>query len=197
MGNKKVGIIVFVVLVLLAIAVFFISNISITPKEDTKKVADTTQGVSATSVIAEGDSNKTSQVAVTEEVTAEATAEVTEVAPTEAVQTTVVQAEAEEPTPKEGDIVLNKIIAEEKLSYSGAEQTSIGKVVDKSCYLSGSQVIYCLQIETVMGTAGEVVSYYCTYSTYSSVNKGEELSITYQQTTANTYSVLSVSKKES
>lgn len=89
-------------------------------------------------------------------------------------------------------VVLNKIVAEDKLSYSGADQTTVGKVKAKNCYLQGTQIIYCIDIEATMGTAGQVMQYYCTYSTYESLGVGQALSVIYKQTTANTFAIMSV-----
>lgn len=182
MGGKKVGIVVFVICILLALLVVGISNIKVTKKEtstnskpkssQTSSVensgrADTTEGVSATSL------------------------------PSDAYNTTEVEDTASSDMNESYDsdsVVLKKIISEDKLSYAGADQVTTGVVKNKYCYLSGTQVVYCIDIDITMGTSGQVVQYYCTYTTYEGVSVGTKLSVTYKQTTDNTFALMSVSK---
>lgn len=193
MGSKKVGIIVCIVCILLALIIFGISNIKVTPKKSTERVADTSVGVSATSVSkTEKSNNAKTETQVAEEATTVAVA--TEQA--QAQTTPQTEKENNQGVVNEGDINLSRITAENKLSYAGAEQRSYGKVVEKTCYLSGNQIIYCLHIETVMGTAGEVVEYYCAYNVYEDISVGTELELTYKQTTTNTFAIMSVTKPD-
>lgn len=191
MSGKKVGIVVFIACILLALILVGVRGIKITKKDTsttkqttasqtsvnkTTEVAGTTEGVSATSLQSEAVLSSQEQVKEQEQ-----------------AQENVSKEEAPESVSSE-DISLKKIVAEDKLSYSGEEQTTIGTVKSKNCYLSGSQVVYCLDIDVTMGTSGEVVQYYCTYSTYEGVSEGTKLSVVYKQTTKNTFALMQVTK---
>lgn len=193
MSGKKVGIVVFVLCILLALVILAVSNIKVTKKDTSKnsqvgssqtssisnkkEEAGTTQGVSATSL--------SSDASNIEEVQTEVSTE---------PQSAGVESEKPANTADSDDVVLDKIIAEQKLSYAGADQVTTGVVKDKFCYLSGSQIVYCLDIDITMGTSGQVVQYFCTYNTYADVSVGTKLSVTYKQTTDNTFALMSVSK---
>lgn len=95
---------------------------------------------------------------------------------------------------KDSDLTLVEITAEDKLNYSSPEQTTLGKVTNKKCYLLGTQVVYAIKLEATMGTAVKEVEYFCTYSVYNQVSTGESLTISYKQTTENTFAVMSVTR---
>lgn len=175
MSYKKTGIILGVVLVLLALAVFVISKIEITPKKEQSKQNQ--------SSVVTTESSKEQKEETTESKKQETT--------TVDTTTTTEQTEVVE---KEDGLSLVKITAEDKLDYSGVQQTTTGVVKSKTCYLIGNQVTYALEIEATMGTESKIIQHFCTYTAYDSIEVGDMLSILYQQTTTNTFSVVSVSK---
>ena len=166
MSYKKTGIILGIVLVLVAVLVFMISKIEVTPKKEQPKQSQSS--VSTSEIKNEG------------------------VTTTESLGTTT--EETQQSVESESGLSFVKITAEDRLDYSGVEQTTTGVVKSKTCYLIGNQVTYALEIEATMGTETKIIHHFCTYTAYDSIAVGDMLSILYQQTTTNTFSVVSVSK---
>lgn len=148
MSGKKIGIILFVACVLLALGITACSHIKIQKKDKVN-------------------TSQSEQVSQIDE----------SVADTEVSATSV-----------SGDNSEN--------TESSSEQDTVGVVNDKYCYLEGSQVLYCIQINVIIGDVAQPVSYYCTYSTYESVNVGDKLTLSYKNTTQNTFALISVAKAE-
>jgi len=165
---KKVGVIIFVFCIVLALGLVFLRRVHITRKDTPK---------STPSVVSQQEGQEVQSKPIDS-------------------QTTQKQ-DSQQPDNKSGSasadsVVLNKVVAEEKLNYSGTDQTTIGQVESKNCYLQGTQIVYCVSIKATMGTSEQTMKYYCTYSTYESLQVGQSLSVIYKQTTANTFAIMSV-----
>lgn len=202
MNTKVVGIIVLVLCIVISLVILAMSNIKITKKDktDTTSSTSTSQTVSTTE-LAEG----------TEDVSSVSSTEIPEVEQSGvSVQETDIPAVLEEtfprqeetaeavPTPTQavniGDVMLQKVVEEDRLDYSQGEQSTTGVISNKECFLLNDQIIYCIDIDASLGTYKTTVRYYCTYNTYNAVSVGDALVVKYTQTTPNTYAVLSVSK---
>lgn len=168
MSHKKAGIIVAIGLLILALLVFILSNLELVPK-DNKQGSEQNEKPATSSIVVD-------ESASSEESTA-----------TEDSSTS-------EPESSSSGLSLVEIVAEEKLDYDSPEQQTTGVVSRKSCYLSGTQVVYCIEMQATMGTETKDVTYFCSYSVYSQVEEGDILNIAYKQTTTNTFALMSVSK---
>lgn len=94
------------------------------------------------------------------------------------------------------DVNLKLITAEGKLDYNSVEQTTTGEVNSKKCYLLNAQIVYCVEIAIAMGTDVKAVEYFCMHDAYAKLRVGDKVTVKYQQTTANTFSVSSVSLQQ-
>lgn len=171
MSGKKIGIILFVACVLLALGITACSHIKIQKKDKVN-------------------TSQSEQVSQIDESVADTEVSATSVSGDNSENT---ESSSEQGTEQ---LVLDKIVAENKLDYTGDLQDTIGVVSDKYCYLEGSQVLYCIQIDAIIGDVAQPVSYYCTYSTYESVSVGDKLTLSYKNTTQNTFALISVAKEE-
>jgi len=165
---KKVGVIIFIFCIVLALGLVFLRRVHITRKNTPK---------STPSVVSQQEGQEVQSKPIESQ--------------------TPQKQDTQQPDNKSGSasansVVLDKVVAEEKLDYSGADQTTIGQVESKNCYLQGTQIVYCANIKATMGTSEQIMKYYCTYSTYESLQVGQALSVIYKQTTANTYGIMSV-----
>lgn len=165
MSHKKAGILVASLLVILALVVYILSNVKLTPKKDKADTQSSMTSVSTTSPA--------------ESISDESTSD---------------NSSTSEPESVSSGLSLVEIVAEDKLDYSSPEQQTTGVVIKKSCYLLNTQVVYAIELQATMGTESKVVEYICSYSVYSQVEEGDMLNIAYKQTTTNTFAVMSVSK---
>lgn len=91
-------------------------------------------------------------------------------------------------------ISLIEIPEDTNLDYTVGLLEATGTVVKKTKYLEGHQVMYCLVIRIAVGSSSEDVKYYCSYDSYSQVETGDFLDITYQQVQAGYISLNKVVK---
>lgn len=80
------------------------------------------------------------------------------------------------------------------LDYESVLLEGTGTVTKKVKYLNNHQVVYCLVINIAVGSAQEVVTHFCSYDIYSSVNIGDLIKVTYQQVQSGYISVNKVTK---
>lgn len=89
---------------------------------------------------------------------------------------------------------LVELPADTALSYNNELLSATGVVHDKVRYLSDNQVVYCIKIVLSFGGSKEIVSYYCGYNVFDSVDTGDMVTVQYQQVTNSCFSVNTISK---
>ena len=171
MSGKKIGIILFVACILLALGITACSHVKIQKKDKVN-------------------TSQSEQVAQIDESVADTEVSATSVSGDSSGNTESSEGQGTE------QLILDKIIAENKLDYTGDLLDTVGIVNDKYCYLEGSQVLYCVEINAIIGDVAQPVSYYCTYLTYESVSIGDKLTLSYKNTTQNTFALISVAKAD-
>lgn len=77
------------------------------------------------------------------------------------------------------------------LDYTTTVIETKGTISNKSIYLDGTQLVYCLEI-TLDEINSSVVKYYCTMKAYNMVEYGYRVNVSYQKVTESTFSVISV-----
>lgn len=96
------------------------------------------------------------------------------VASTEAVQQSTTQA-VQQQTQSKG-VSLTEVGSDIKMTYNENILETSGVITSKKIFLTGKQLVYCIDIN-VVGTA---VSYYCNYGSYTSVSVGDTVNVKYQ-----------------
>lgn len=188
MGRAKIGIIVGGVLIASALGVYGCNHVHLVKKTDTA----TTQGVAPeksgieiqgtepisenNSVSLQKDGLSTTTSVITDDV---ASAKGSEVDEAKTATTTAIPADIEpNVSASNSGESLTKIEIPE-LSYT--EQSSVGTVVDKCAFLEGNgQVVFSVKVQLPVGVESVIVDYYCTYSTFSSLEINDELTVLYQ-----------------
>lgn len=189
MGRAKIGIAVGSVLVITALLVYGCNNIHIQKKES---AGVSTQAVQSqkTGIVLEGnDSTYNNSALVTENTKIASSdigltndnsgADLSSQSTTQTVDSTLSDQglQGNNNTANSG-LTLSEVQIPE---LDSAEQSSVGNVVDKKAYLENNgQIIYVVKIEVPMGVSSVVVDYYCTNSTFSILEIGDELVVIYQ-----------------
>lgn len=81
-----------------------------------------------------------------------------------------------------------------QINYNASIQTSQGTVSSLSRYLQNNQVVYCVEVNAVLGVSATSVKYYCGYNTYRQLNVGDSITVEYQQVSDTCFSVLTLRK---
>lgn len=165
LSYKKVGIILSILLIVIALVWFYLANQGTTPKR-VNTVASKTTYVSTSS---------TRRIVNTSSPTK-----------TNVITTTKVFSDQDDSMLELGDT--------SKLDYSGVSYKSRGTVVGKRCFEQNNQVIYRLDISLESSASINKVVYYCAYSVYSSINLNDSVSVEYKQVLPSVISVVSVSR---
>ena len=169
-GYKTVGLVVALFLVILALLILGLSNISLVKKTNKPQQQSTQQ-------------------ATRQEVSSEpqrTTERVQEPSTTEQVQV------QERPTQNNSGLV--PIPSNTHIDYSSEAVKSQGVVSNLSKYLQDGQVIYCVDIDISVGISKSTIHYYCGYNVFSQVNIGDVLTVEYQQVSDNCFSVCTITK---
>lgn len=185
--NKPVaGFVIAGVLVAVALVAYGCNHISITKKPNSNAssvVAQTTTTVGSGQELNADTENTTTTSAKYDRKNPTTKAETTTVAPeTTAPETSVT-------VPDKGLLEFNG-----EIDVSGAEQQTTGVVSEKKTYIDGSQIVYLVTIEATVGTENKLMDYFCTYSTFSSLNEGEILNVTYKTGGSGTFFIMGISK---
>ena len=80
------------------------------------------------------------------------------------------------------------------LNYSGDVLEANGTVTQKIKMVQGNQLIYKIVISSNINGQTQSINYYCTYSSYNAVSKGDLVIITYQQVNDGYISINSITK---
>lgn len=91
-------------------------------------------------------------------------------------------------------VVLVEIPSTTSMNYATDVLTTNGSVVNKTKYVQGHQIVYCITINVAFGSSTETINYFCNYASFNQVNKGDVLVITYQQVEDDYISINSISK---
>lgn len=214
MKPKAVGLLVAGGLIVSALGVYLIGNVKVTPKQkvpqqtqvevQVKETQQPVQQQQVTQQVVQQEQQPVQQMQGQQAIQQEQPVQQQQVTQ-QAVQQQAVQQEQQpvNTTAQQNstgntqtgthDKVLKLITAEGKLDYSSIEQTTTGEVKGKKSYLLNNQIVYCIEIAVAMGTDTKAVDYFCMHDTYAKVSEGSRLTVKYQQTTTNTFSVSSVS----
>ena len=98
------------------------------------------------------------------------------------------------PGTSEGSVTLVEIPTDIYLNYTGDVLDASGTVINKTKYVLGHQVLYCITIRVAVGASAEDISYYCNYASYASVGVGDLVFIKYQQVSDGFISINSITK---
>jgi cell division protein FtsL len=93
-----------------------------------------------------------------------------------------------------GKAVLVEIPNSTGLTYSDDVYTANGKVTNKTKYIVGSQVTYCIVVSITLSNSTVTVNHFCTLDTYNSVNSGDVVVVNYQTVNDTYVSISSISK---
>lgn len=80
------------------------------------------------------------------------------------------------------------------LDYTGDVLETKGTVHNKLKFVDGDVVVYCIQINANIGGKNKVLSYYCGYNTFNSVDTGDSVGVSYQYVNQSNYSVNTITK---
>lgn len=172
LGYKSVGIIVSVVLVILALIILFFSKMKVVEKNDNLQPQS-----QVSNQIQSTQSQIGSQTQSTQVQSQEATNSQSQQASTDNSYTSLIN-----------------IPANTRMDYSGKVTQAQGVVSSLSKYLQDGQVIYCVNLDIVMGTSKTVVHYYCGYNVFSQLSIGDIVNVDYQQVSDTCFSVCTISK---
>ena len=104
------------------------------------------------------------------------------------------QVDEDNPVKAGTDGQMYEISPDTVFNYNAEALTSSGVVHDKVRFLSGSQVVYDVKVVLTVGSASQLVDYYCGYDVYNSVEIGDSVKISYQQVMDGVFSVNNISK---
>ena len=93
-----------------------------------------------------------------------------------------------------GGTMLYNIDANISLSYSDNSLSADGNISNKSLYIEGSQILYCVKVSIVVAGSNSVVDYFCTADTYNMLNIGDKVNVAYQYVNDEYISINSISK---
>lgn len=93
-----------------------------------------------------------------------------------------------------GTVTMLEVPENTVLNYSQDAYEANAVVAGKVKYLIGHQIVYCIDLNITVGGSSEVVKYYCSYSAYNAVSKGDIVTVTYNQVDDSYISVSSVAK---
>lgn len=187
--NKPVaGFVIAGVLVAVALVAYGCNHISITKKPNSNASSVVAQTTTTVGSGQELNTNTETQTTTT------TSAKYDRKNPTTMAETTLVAPETVAPetsatVPDKGLLEFNGDV-----DVSGAEQQTTGVVSEKKTYIDGSQIVYLVTIEATVGTENKLMDYFCTYSTFSSLNEGEMLNVTYKTGGSGTFFIMGISK---
>lgn len=173
-GYKTVGIIVSAVLVILALIILFFSKLRVVDKSDSNpqlqsQIGTQVQGTQSQGTQVQGTQSQSQRQETTNSYSQQASA-------------------------NNNYTSLINIPTSTKMDYSGNIIQSQGVVSSLSKYLQDGQVIYCVNLDIVMGTSKTVVHYYCGYNVFSQLSVGDVVNVDYQQVSDTCFSVCTISK---
>ena len=182
--NKPVaGFVIAGVLVAVALVAYGCNHISITKKHNSNASSVVAQTTTTVGSGQELNTNTETQITTT------TSAKYDRKNPTTMDETTTVAPETSVTVPDKGLLEFNGDV-----DVSGAEQQTTGVVSEKKTYIDGSQIVYLVTIEATVGTENKLMDYFCTYSTFSSLNEGEMLNVTYKTGGSGTFFIMGISK---
>lgn len=182
--NKPVaGFVIAGVLVAVALVAYGCNHISITKKPNSNASSVVAQTTTTVGSGQELNTNTETQTTTT------TSAKYDRKNPATMAETTTVAPETSVTVPDKGLLEFN-----EDVDVSGAEQQTTGVVSEKKTYIDGSQIVYLVTIEATVGTENKLMDYFCTYSTFSSLNEGEMLNVTYKTGGSGTFFIMGISK---
>lgn len=182
--NKPVaGFVIAGVLVAVALVAYGCNHISITKKPNSNASSVVAQ---TTTTVGSGQGLNTN---TEKQTTTTTSAKYDRKNPTTMAETTLVAPETSVTVPDKGLLEFNGDV-----DVSGAEQQTTGVVSEKKTYIDGSQIVYLVTIEATVGTENKLMDYFCTYSTFSSLNEGEMLNVTYKTGGSGTFFIMGISK---
>ena len=174
MNYRKTGIIVLCVCIGLALVVFCVSKIHIGVKSNT------------------GEEVKVTESPVNVELKDSRGKEETE-PPSETVEPTLEPVQTEEPQQESSNNWQE--VEESSLKYAKDTQSVSGTVTDKKIYNTGdSQLVYDVEVTSVLGNSEQVFNYYCTYNTYNELKLKDLVLVEYKQVGDKNFVVCSLSK---
>lgn len=159
LSMKQAGVVIAGGFIVLALVLYFISNININKKPRQSNQVPTQQ---------------TQQQPVQQ--TQQQPMQQTEAQPTQ------------QPVSK-SDVALVNVPNNTQVDYSGKIYEATGSVTNKSRYLTNNQLVYLIQVEIPFGSESMVVNYFCGYNVYNSVNSGDVVTVNYQQVSDTCFSV--------
>ncbi len=167
-GAKTAGFVIAGVLILIALLIYFLSNINIKKKDNNVSAVNT---------------EVTTQV-------------VTSVSTTETPSTTsTTEAQQTSDTNVSDSSSVNMLLVDsDKLDLNNEVITSNGIITDKTYFLEGTQLINRLTISVGKDGTTEDMNYYCSYSVLSSVEVNDVVCVDYTMVSENCYTIVSVYK---
>lgn len=186
--NKPVaGFVIAGVLVAVALVAYGCNHISITKKPNSN--ASSVVAQTTTTVGSGQELNTNTETQTTTTTSAKYDRKNPTMAETTSVAPETVAPETSVTVPDKGLLEFNGDV-----DVSGAEQQTTGVVSEKKTYIDGSQIVYLVTIEATVGTENKLMDYFCTYSTFSSLNEGEMLNVTYKTGGSGTFFIMGISK---
>ena len=188
MGRAKIGFVVGGILIASALGVYGCNHVHLVKKQSSdtvSQVEDEQRGIEiqGTEPIQDNNSvelqkDETSVITTT----IEPNIEVTETETTTTVETgTTTAISMEVPADVESGKLSEGLTQIEIPEINSVEQSSVGVVVDKCAFLTeNGQVVFSVKVKLPVGTKDVMVDYYCTYSTFKSLELNTELSVIYQ-----------------
>lgn len=169
-GYKAVGVILLIAMIILAGIFMFLDKISIQKKDPVPQ-----QPVQQSSGENNGDAIGTN-------------------ASSENVRGTETPVQEPEQTTQTSSGGMTALPPDVAIDYTGEILTTTGQVHNKLKYLENSQVIYCVQINALIGDSNKMVNYFCGYNVFDSVTEGDNVTLSYQAVSKDCYSVNTITK---